>query len=127
MASIRSCTPKAALTGVTPPEVHHVLGVVWVFGKIVDPSGKMLAGLEMAGSVAVALVLGGIEREVDHRPQQEGGGERMALPERVGGPGQEPVMVAVEFVGPSHDEGGGAVECGPVDQEGERLMEAGGA
>ena len=29
--------------------------------KIVDPPGKMLAGLQMAGGVAVALVLGGIE------------------------------------------------------------------
>ena len=49
----------------------------------------------------------------------------MALLERVGGRGQQPVMVAVEFVGPSHDEAGSAFERGPVDQEGERLMEGG--
>ena len=51
----------------------------------------------------------------------------MTLLKRVGGRGQQPVMIAVEFAGPSLDEACGAVERGPVDQEGERLMEAGKA
>ena len=72
-------------------------------GKIVDASGKMLAGLKMAGGVTVALILGGIEREINHRPQRERGGERMALLEYVGGRGQQPVMVAIEFVLPYQD------------------------
>jgi len=58
---IRLGVPKATFTCVTPPEVCHILDVVWMPGKIVDPPGKMLAGLEMAGGVTVTLVLGGIE------------------------------------------------------------------
>lgn len=57
----RSCIPKAALSPVPLPEIRDILGVVGMPGKIVDPPGKMLAGLEMAGGVAVTLVFGGIE------------------------------------------------------------------
>ena len=45
----------------TTPKVRHKLWVVWMPSKIVDPPGKMPASLEMAGGVAVALILGGIE------------------------------------------------------------------
>ena len=61
LCSGRLCIPKAALSPVPLPEIRDILGVVGMPGKIVDPPGKMLAGLEMAGGVAVTLVFGGIE------------------------------------------------------------------
>jgi len=53
--------PEAALTRVTPPEVSDVIVVVYMPSEIADPPAKMLASLEMASRMAVALVLGGIE------------------------------------------------------------------
>ena len=35
----------------TLPQVRDILDVVWIPGKVVDPRGKMLTGLQMAGDV----------------------------------------------------------------------------
>ena len=86
--SVRSSIPETAFACVTSPEVCHVFSVVGISDKIVNLPGEMLAGLKMAGGVPVALVLGGIEREINHRPQHQRGGERMTLLECVSGRGQ---------------------------------------
>ena len=62
-----SCVPKAALSSVTLLKIRNVIRVAHVPNKIVDPAGKMLTGLQMPSGVSVALIFGGIEREVDHR------------------------------------------------------------
>ena len=48
-------------------EISNVIRVAHVPSEIVDPTGKVLAGLQMSSGVSVTLIFGGIEREVDHR------------------------------------------------------------
>lgn len=75
--------------------------------------------------MAIAFVLGGIERQVDHRAQYERGSKRMARLQRVGGRGEEAVVIAIELVSPGDDHAGSTVVRWPVDHEGQRLMKAG--
>ena len=109
----------------TALEISYIVGVIRMPGEVVDPAGKVFTGAEVPGSMAIALVLGGIERQVDHRAQYERGTKRMTLLQRVGSRGQEAVMIAVEFAGPGDDHTGSAVERRPVDQKGQRPMKAG--
>ena len=73
------------------------------------------------------LVAGGarvFEREVDHGPAGEAGGEGVFFVQRIGSRSQHFVASAVQDLGARQDDLAGAVQVGPLNQKAEGRLEA---
>ena len=91
--------------------------------EVLDLAREPLAFQQVPRGVAVAARSRGAEREVDQRPPDQGGGERMLRLQRLRGRDEDVIEIAVQLPRPRHRQIGRAVERRPVDKEPERLVE----
>jgi hypothetical protein len=71
--------PKPGLATVLVPDPVEVCVVQWHASKILNPCGDSSRAAQVASGVLVAPATGPIEREVDHRTQEQGSCERVTL------------------------------------------------
>ena len=90
--------------------------------KVLDALGKVLARLQMPSGMAVARMLGSLERERDHGSQHQRCRQRVLLIKRFGRARQQLVSITVKFAVARQNEFGRPCMRRPVNKECQCLM-----
>ena len=106
-------------------EPRHELGMALVPSVILDVGLLALDFPHMPHGVPVARGACLLQREIDEAPAQQHGRQRMLALQCRCRRIEQLIEIAVDLLDAGIDDAGRAIECRPIDQEGERGMNVG--
>ena len=105
--------PERVFSGMGPVQGLGKGGMVRVRPVVLDDRFDAGAGVEMAGGVAVAFGAALLQRETDHRPPDQGCGQRVLGLQQIRGGCEDVIGLAVKLAAAGQDQISAQTGIGP--------------